>query len=114
MDGEIQELRRRLLRAQSRAGESPYVVVRGRYSGVFAGELVDQEASRVTLRNFRRLWYWDGAASISQLARLGTSKPGNCKFTVRVGQGQILDAIEVLEATIEAKASIEAVPEWQA
>ena len=47
------------------------VIVRGDRSGVFFGELVERNGSEVKLANCRRLWYWDGAASISQLAVYG-------------------------------------------
>ena len=57
-----------------------YVIVRGKDSGVFAGELVSQNRQIVKLKDCRRLWYWDGAASISQIAKDGVKKPDNCKF----------------------------------
>ena len=51
-----------------------YVIVRGDRSGVFFGEFVGRKGREVKLANCRRLWYWDGACSISQLAVDGTSK----------------------------------------
>lgn len=53
------------------------VIVRGDRSGVFFGTLVKKDGHEVTLENCRRLWYWDGAASISQLAVDGTTIPEN-------------------------------------
>lgn len=91
----------------------PYVIVRGDRSGVFAGDLVERFGQEVTLHNCRRLWYWDGAASISQLAADGTKRPGNCKFTVPVESIVILDAIEIIPCTDAAEASIKAVKEWK-
>ena len=91
----------------------PYVIVRGDRSGVFAGILADRAGQEVTLHNCRRLWYWDGAASISQLAVDGTKKPDNCKFTVPVESITILDAIEIIPCTDAAKVSIKAVREWK-
>lgn len=72
------------------------VIVRGDRSGVFFGELVERNGREVKLENCRRLWYWDGAASISQLAINGTTNPGECKFTVTVPEIEILDAIEII------------------
>ena len=43
------------------------VLIRGNRSGVEFGELVSQNGSEVTLKNARRIWYWDGAASLSVL-----------------------------------------------
>lgn len=89
------------------------VIVRGDRSGVFFGTLVRKEGQEVELSKCRRLWYWDGAASISQLALSGTTEPRNCKFTVTVDNIVILDAIEIIICTPEAIASIEAVEEWK-
>ena len=90
-----------------------YVIVRGDRSGVFAGRLVSQEGQKVELTECRRLWYWDGAASISQIAKEGVKKPHRCNFTVTVDSIAILDAIEVIPTTAEAEANIKAVPEWK-
>ena len=89
------------------------VIVRGDRSGVFYGELAKRTGQEVELKNCRRLWYWDGACSISQLSVDGTSKPENCRFTVTVLQITILDAIEIIPCTEKAIASIEGVVEWK-
>ena len=89
------------------------VIVRGDRSGVFFGTLEKKEGSEVTLTNCRRLWYWVGAASISQLAVDGTTKPHNCKFTVTVPSIVIMDAIEIIPCDEKAIKSIEGVKEWR-
>lgn len=89
------------------------VIIRGDRSGVEFGTLVAQNGREVTLHNARRLWYWDGAASLSQLAKDGTSCPANCKFTVTVDSITILDAIEIIPCTDKAIKSIEEVKEWK-
>lgn len=89
------------------------VIVRGDRSGVFFGELKEKNGREVTLINCRRLWYWDGAASISQLAEAGTSKPDRCKFTVIVEEIAILDAIEIIPCTEKAIKNIEGVKIWK-
>lgn len=89
------------------------VLIRGNRSGVEFGELVSQNGSEVTLKNARRIWYWDGAASLSQLAKDGTSNPSNCKFTVSVDSITILDTIEIIPCTVKAIKSIEEVRVWK-
>jgi len=89
------------------------VIVRGDRSGVFYGTLVERNSSEVLLNQCRRIWYWDGAASISQLATDGTKKPNNCKFTVAVDEIIILDAIEIIVCSKEAIINIEEVPVWK-
>lgn len=88
-------------------------IVRGDRSGVFYGDITNRDGREVTISNVRRLWYWDGAASLSQLAAEGVKKPGNCKFTMAVSSITILDAIELLPCTEEAEKSIEGVKEWK-
>lgn len=90
-----------------------YVIVRCDRAGVFAGILKEREGREVTLTDCRRLWYWDGAASISQLAVDGTVKPSNCKFTVSVEEITLLDAIEIIPCTEKAEKSIRGVAVWQ-
>lgn len=90
-----------------------YVIVRTYSAGVFAGTLVSQEGQEVDLICARRLWYWAGAASLSQLAMSGTSRPKDCKFPEPVTRVKLLQAIEILDVTLEAKASIEGVPVWR-
>lgn len=91
-----------------------YVIVRGDRSGVFAGILKEKKGCEVVLTNCRRLWYWDGAASLSQLSTDGVSKPMNCKFTVIVDEIGILDAIEIIPCTGKAETNIGGVDIWSA
>jgi hypothetical protein len=89
------------------------VIIRADRAGAFYGELVERNGTEVKLANCRRLWYWDGAASLSQLALNGTSKPNNCKFTVVVPEIEILGVIEVIPCSDKAIQSIEGVKVWK-
>ena len=89
------------------------VLVRADRAGVFFGTLKNKDGNEVTLLNVRRLWYWDGAASLSQLAVDGTSNPRNCKFTVTVQEITVLGVIEIIPCTDKAINSIEGVSEWK-
>lgn len=91
-----------------------YVIVRTVNAGVFAGTLTETDLSNgsVTLQNARRLWYWAGAASLSQLAQEGTKQPKDCKFPTEVDQVILLGVIEILSVTADAKDSIAEVPVW--
>lgn len=89
------------------------VIIRGDRSGVFFGTLVAHDGREVELSDCRRLWFWSGAASLSQLAIDGVKHPNDCKFTVTVSQIAILDAIEIIPCTEKAITSITSVPEWK-
>jgi len=67
----------------------------------------------VVLKNARRLWYWSGAASLSQLAVEGVKKPAECKFPVEVPTVLLMQAIEIIPASIAARKSIAGVPVWK-
>jgi hypothetical protein len=90
----------------------PYVIVRTYSAGVFAGYLKHRDGKEVTLVEARRLWFWSGAASLSELSQRGTSKPNECKFPVPVEEVLLTEAIEILNVTDAAKASIAEVPVW--
>lgn len=89
------------------------VIVRGDRSGVFFGTLVSKDGREVKLEKCRRLWYWDGAASISQIAQEGVKRPNECKFTVIVDEIIIMDAIEIILCTDTAIKNIEDVKVWK-
>jgi hypothetical protein len=93
--------------------ENKYVIVRTYSAGVFAGNLESRNGKEVVLTDARRLWYWAGAASLSQLAVDGTSKPKECKFPVELPSVILMEAIEIIEVTSKAEKSIKAVPIWK-
>lgn len=88
-------------------------IIRGDRSGVFFGEIAERNGQEVRIRNCRRLWFWSGAASLSQLAAEGVKKPRDCNFTVTVDELTILDAIELIPCTEAACASIDGVKVWR-
>ena len=89
-------------------------IVRTNGAGVFFGEVEKIEGTTATLKNARRLWYWDGAASLSQLAQEGTSKPANCKFPITVEEVVVFNVLEILSVTDKAAKSIDGVKIWKA
>lgn len=89
------------------------VIIRADRAGVFYGEIKERNGSEVVMTNVRRLWYWDGAASLSQLATEGVTRPGNCKFTVTVEEMTILGVIEIIPCTKKAEKSIDSVAVWE-
>ena len=90
-----------------------YYIVRADRAGVFAGNIKSRDGSEVTMTNVRRLWYWDGAASLSQMAVEGVKRPDGCKFTVTVPEMTILGVIEIIPCSTEAEQNIKAVPVWK-
>jgi hypothetical protein len=89
-----------------------YVICRTYSAGVFAGYIESRNGKEVVLRDARRIWYWDGAASLSQLAMEGTSKPENCKFPCPVDRVELTEAIEIIDCTEKARNIIQGVKTW--
>ena len=94
-----------------------YVIIRSRDSGVHAGYAYDvsedSTSACVELHNSRRLYYWDGAATLSQLSQEGVKLPDNCKFTQAIPVITVYGVCEVIPASVEAQKNIEAVPVWK-
>lgn len=92
-------------------------IIRTYSAGVFYSptDIVErsQDGRRGIIVDSRRLWYWSGAASLSQLAMEGVVNPKECKFAMPVGKTELTDIIEVLDVTPKAKEIIEGVGVWK-
>ena len=88
-------------------------MVRTYSAGVFAGTIKSRDGKEAVLTDARRIYYWDGAATLSQLATDGTSKPQNCKFPTPVGSVLLIGVIEIIPITEVAAKSIAEVPIWK-
>jgi len=93
-----------------------YYIIRTQNSGVWFGNLKSEKGEEITIINARRIWYWDGAASLSQLAIDGTTKPENCKFPESITDEEgvyLTQVIEILPCTEAAVKSINSVKIWK-
>ncbi len=89
-----------------------YYIVRCQGAGVFLAQIVKRTGTEAKLKDSRRLWYWSGAASLSQLAVEGTKNPNDCKFPIAMPSQEVTGILEVIPVTDAAKNSIDAVPIW--
>ena len=90
-----------------------YVMVRTQNAGVFAGYLKEKNGESIILKQARRMWYWSGACSLSQLAMEGTKKVSDCKFPCEVDTIELLQVIEIIDCTEDARLNIKSVPVWE-
>jgi len=94
--------------------DKTYCIIRTYSAGVFAGYINRKIPGKEnTVYNARRIWYWAGAASLSQLANEGTKKPAECKFAQIIAEVDLKEIIEVIPCTEQAKKNIEGVAVWQ-
>lgn len=94
----------------------PFVIVRCRDAGVHAGELASDTAKGVVLLNSRRIWYWTGAATLSELAVYGSKTPSTCKFPPKVDKLKLraTDVAEIIDCQPDGEKMIREQPEWRA
>lgn len=92
--------------------QNKYVIVRTYSAGVFAGLLESLNGKEAVVKNARRLWYWSGAASLSELSQKGVSNPNECKFPCEVPEVLLTEVIEILSCSDQAIKSIQEVPVW--
>lgn len=92
------------------------VVARSINAGVFFGTLaaVTPDGCSCELTKARKLWYWEGAAAVEELAVNGTRLPEKCKFTITVDSIGITGICQIIPATDKAAESIEGVADWKA
>ncbi len=94
-----------------------HVLVRTESAGCFYVETLedlDLKTATAVMINARRLWYWDGAATLSELATQGVSKPENCKFPKVVPEEIVFGIIEIIPCSKKAIVTINEVKEWSA
>lgn len=89
------------------------VLVRTYSAGVHFGYLKSRENKNVELVKSIRIWRWDGADSLSQIAVDGVGKPENCKFSVEVSSIILTEAIEIIALTEKARINLYNVKTWK-
>lgn len=95
--------------------ETKIKMVRTVNAGVFFGEIEERKSETcLVLKNARRVYSWEGAATLSQLAESGTSKPENCQFPEPVTRAELIGVIEILDVQPEALKTLNAVKIWKA
>ena len=95
-----------------------YVIARCRDAGVHAGYLAKTDKSHTVLRDARRIWYWSGAASLSEIAVYGLNptKSQASKIAAPVKSVRLRDS-DICELTVcseDGRKSVEGAPVWRA
>ena len=95
----------------------PFVIIRSYAAGVHFGYLKSEKFTTsgkvVFLVKTRRVWYWDGAASISQMAIDGVNKPENCKIAMELESNEIVNVIETIPCTEKAMLNLQNLAIWK-
>lgn len=80
--------------------------------GIHFGFLKSKVADEVILVGSRRVQYWSGAASISEMAIRGVGKPAECRFAPVVPEITLLKVVEIIPVSTKAQANLFGVPVW--
>ena len=84
-------------------------IIRTYASGVFCATLQAQDGRMVELHDCRRLWSWKAQESISlSSVAVNGVDPKSCRFPETVPAMTVLDALEIIPASDNALASIDA------
>lgn len=86
-------------------------IVRSEKAGVFYAEIKERRGSEIDLTDARRIYYWQGAATCSQIAVDGIAQ--GSKVTCSVPEMTVFGVIEVIPCSEKAVASINGVPVWK-
>lgn len=117
LDGEIY-VRKSSLKSEAKdLNGMRCVLVRSYAAGVHFGYLKSTEhtlaGTLVTLVDTRRVYSWQGAATLSQMALEGVKKPDGCKFSVVIPENTIQNCIEIIPISEQAWESLKSVAVWK-
>ena len=90
-----------------------YYIVRADRAGVFFGKIKEQSHDMVTMTDVRKLYYWNGACAVEELAVNGVQKPNDCKFTVVIDEMTIANPIQIIPCTKKAAKNLTEVSVWK-
>lgn len=94
--------------------DEQFYIIRCKNAGVFFGKIKERVGKdEVTLTNVRKIWYWSGAAAVEQLAITGPRNGANCKITIEVPEMTVMEPIQIIPCTDEARNTIQRITVWK-
>lgn len=92
-----------------------YHIIRCYEAGVFFAQIkAHDKANRIiTLQNARKIFYWEGAAAVEQIAMEGVKNRAASKFTMVVPEMDVANPIQIIPCTREAVECINLVNVWK-
>ena len=90
-----------------------YSIIRSDRFGIYFAEVKSQTEKTIVLQNARNIHYWNGAASVLQLATDPTNLRSNTRITMSVDTLSITDTVMVIPCTKVAEDFLKAFPVWK-
>lgn len=97
--------------AAKKGSERKFVVVRTYSAGVHFGYLASRNGKEVVLTEARRLWRWNGANTLNEVATKGVA--ATSKVSEPVPEIELTEAIEIITCSPAGKKALEAA-KWAA
>jgi len=82
-------------------------------AGVHVGTLEFKEGRECLVKDSRRIWYWKGACSLSQIAVDGSKNIDECQIAMKVPEIWLTEVIEIIPMSNDAIKVIFNAPEWK-
>ena len=87
------------------------VIVRTFSAGVHYGTLASLDGQQAVLTDARRIWYWEGAFTLSEVSQKGVSQKS--KLSISVPEIVLTEAIEVIPCTDAAVACLDGIKAYE-
>jgi hypothetical protein len=79
--------------------QGPLSIVRTFSAGVHVGEFVEQDGTVVKLKNARRIWRWQGANTLNEIALHGVNRSEYTRISEIVPEIVLTESIEIIPVT---------------
>lgn len=89
-----------------------YYIVRAEKAGVFFGKIKERKGDEVTMTDVRKIWEWQGACAVEQIAVDGVSEKSRLTLTVR--EMVVLGVCQIISCTEKATKNLLAIKDWKA
>ena len=90
--------------------EKSYSIIRCDRSGVFFGQVESLKGQTAKIKNARQIWYWEGAASVMQIAQDGVGNRSKVTVSADI---VVTDAIQVIPCSKKAESCLRGFKEWK-
>jgi hypothetical protein len=88
-------------------------IVRTDRAGVFYGEVKSKTKDAIVMTNVRKIFYWNGACAVEELALNGTKLPNDCKLTVTIPEMEIASPIQIIPCSKESVKILNSIAIWK-
>lgn len=90
------------------------IIARIDRAGVFHGTLAAKDAETTTMTDVRRIYYWRGALSVTDMSVTGVKAGSKVTVPAKRVEFETTKVVELIECTDEASKSIESIEPWKA